>query len=284
MHGGPGTGKTHVVKVIKEEMFEKVLKWNTSVEFQIVAMQACMADLLEGDTIHHALNIPVYGRNWFTPPVQEGSKKEIDMAKAVLQYRWLIIDEISLVSAKLLADVDMKLRSLARDVDPYVKDQHNVIRPFAGINVLCSGDVWQLPPCDGGFLGDLPTEFIQASRKFTPAPNIAHGQSLVWSGPATGMQGVTELQTCERTKDAWLRSVQKEFRDGNLSEETHAFLHGYPTMNPGSTLAGVARCLNKTCEARVTGATKYTTFNAKYVKVTLEHECDTCKAERASRK
>ena len=64
MHGGPGTGKTHVVKIIKEELFEKVLKWNTNVEFQIVAMQAVMADLLEGDTIHHAFTIPVYGRHF----------------------------------------------------------------------------------------------------------------------------------------------------------------------------------------------------------------------------
>ena len=60
MHGGPGTGKTHVINIIKEELFGKVLKWNTSVEFQIVALQAVMADLLQGDTIHHAFNIPVF--------------------------------------------------------------------------------------------------------------------------------------------------------------------------------------------------------------------------------
>ena len=144
-------------------------------------MQAVMPELLEGDTIHHAFNTPVFGRNCSTRPVQSGSRKEMEIAKAVLQYRWLIIDEISMVSAKLLADVDMKLRSLARDVDPYAKDSKGVMRPFAGVNVLCSGDFWQLPPPDGGFLGDIPCEYIQASRKFTPAPNVAHGQSLVWS-------------------------------------------------------------------------------------------------------
>ena len=130
MHGGPGTGKTHVVKIIKEELFEKVLKWNTNIEFQIVAMQAVMADLLEGDTIHHAFNIPVYGRNCSTRPTQQGSNKYIDYAKAVLQYRWLIIDEISMVSATLLAEVDMKLRSLARDVDPYAKKHERCTSPI----------------------------------------------------------------------------------------------------------------------------------------------------------
>ena len=113
-----------------------------------------------------------------------------------------------MVSAQLLADIDTELRSLARDVDPYARDTKNVKRPFAGVNLLCSGDFWQLPPPEGGFLGDIPCEYIQASRKFTPAPNVAHGQSLVWSGPSTGIQGVTELETCERTNDAWLTKVQ----------------------------------------------------------------------------
>ena len=271
MHGGPGTGKTHVVKIIKEELFENVLKWNTNIEFQIVAMQAVMADLLEGDTIHHALNIPVYGRNCSTRPTQQGSKKDIDYAKAVLQYRWLIIDEISMVSATLLAEIDMKLRSLARDVDPYAKNTKGVLRPFAGVNLLCSGDVWQLPPPDGGFLGDIPCEYIQASRKFHPAPNIAHGQSLVWSGPSTGIQGMTELEICERTKDAWLRSVQDEFRTGTLTEETHAFLHGNPTMNPGSTLNGIARCLNAKCNNRITAATTKSS-SMKHLQQVLLHQ------------
>ena len=82
------------------------------------------------------------------------------------------------------------------------------MRQFAGLNLLCSGDVWQLPPPDGGFVGDMPCEFIQASRAHIPAPTVAHGQSLLWSDAPTGMTGETELQTCERPKDAWLRSIQ----------------------------------------------------------------------------
>ena len=124
--------------------------------------------------------------------------------KAILQLRWLIIDDINMVSARILADVDTKLRRFARAVDPYVKDASKNPRPVAGLNILCSGDVWQLPPPDGGFLGDIPCEFIQASRKDVPAPTVAHGQSLLWSDAPTRMTGVTELQQCERTKHAWL--------------------------------------------------------------------------------
>ena len=158
------------------------------------------------------------------------------------------------------------------------------MRPFAGINLLCSGDVWQLPPPEGGFLGDIPCEYIKASRKFTPAPNVAHGQSLVWSGPKTGIQGVTELETCERTKDLWLQKVQNEFRHGTLSEESHAFLHGYPTMNPGSTVEGVARCQKAKCNNRISEAAKHLRFDTAFAKKTMEMECEACKQQRISRK
>ena len=82
------------------------------------------------------------------------------------------------------------------------------MRPFAGLHILCSGDVWQLPLPDGGFLGDIPCEFIQARRKYFPAPTVAHGQSLLWSDYPTGITGATELEDCERTKDAFLKSIQ----------------------------------------------------------------------------
>ena len=59
------------------------------------------------------------------------------------------------------------------------------------------------------------------------------------------MTGVTELQQCERTKDAWLRSIQDEFRLGKFTEETNALLHGAPTMQPGSIVNGNIMCAKK---------------------------------------
>ena len=57
-----------------------------------------------------------------------------------------------MVSARLLADIDEKLRSYYNSVDPFALDRKGDVRPFAGLNLLVSGDVWQLPPSDGGFL------------------------------------------------------------------------------------------------------------------------------------
>ena len=175
-----------------------------------------------------------------------------------------------MVSARLLADVDCKLRCLARACSPFTKNNKGMQRPFGGLNVLFSGDFWQLPPPDGGLLGDVPVEFIRNARKYSPAPSIAHGQSLLWSDDLeTGVQGVTEFIECERTKEEWLRSVQNEFRIGRLTPDTHAFLHGKPTMQPGTFLDDTPQCGKKKCMTRSRQAKDQGTFCEDFAKTTL---------------
>ena len=123
-----------------------------------------------------------------------------------------------MVSARLLAAMDTKLRSAVRQIGTQKRDGSGNDRPFGGLNVLCCGDFWQLDPPDGGFLAGIPTDFIRSGRKYQPSPTVAHGQALFWSGPENGMQGVTELVQCERTDDEWLKEVQHEFRHGKLSK------------------------------------------------------------------
>ena len=57
MHGGPGTGKSHVIKLLKEELFEKECGWSSALDFQIGAFQAVNADNIDGHTLHHALGL-----------------------------------------------------------------------------------------------------------------------------------------------------------------------------------------------------------------------------------
>ena len=78
LHGGPGTGKSHVITIIKTELFEKLLQQQIAEDFHIVALQAVMADLLGGDTIHHILNLPVVGQTKLWPraqPFYENNKR-----------------------------------------------------------------------------------------------------------------------------------------------------------------------------------------------------------------
>ena len=147
----------------------------------------------------------------------------------------------------------------------------------------CSGDLWQLPPPDGGFVRDIPCEFIQASRTYFPAPTVVHGQSLLRSNALTGMTVVTELEKCERTKDVWSRSIQDEFRIGKLTKETHAFSHGEPTMQPGSILNGNVMCGHTKCTKRSSVAIGHFSFNKEFAATTRWNSYPVCKKERASR-
>ena len=125
------------------------------------------------------------------------------------------------------------------------------------------------------------------SRRYAPAPSISHGQSLVWSDrkSGTGLQGVTELTTCERTKDLRLKSVQDEFRVGKLSADAHAFLHGAPTLVPGHTIFGVSKCRNPWCRERAIAMTEKAKESLspeqreELAKDTTRKECKSCKKE-----
>ena len=268
-----------MIKLVAE-LFQQVLGWERGVQFQVVAFQAVTASQIQGDTIHHACGIPVFGRE---RGHEEAAQHQQDVAKRVLQWRWLIIDEISMVSAKLLAEMDVKLRSVVRRIGTAKLDEQGIDRPFGGLNVLFCGDFWQLPPPDGGFLGNIPTEFIQRGRKFSPAPSVSHGQSLFWSSKDNGLQGVTELIQCERCADPWLRQVQNEMRRGHLSEDSYNFLHGKDTIVAGSWVNGKVTCGKRACEKLCKSAASGSTNTEHIAKRIRARECTECQAERASK-
>ena len=58
--------------------------------------------------------------------------------RSMLMLRWLIIDEISKVSARLLADIDHQLRNYFRHNSQFAFNKKKVLRPYAGVNVLFS--------------------------------------------------------------------------------------------------------------------------------------------------
>jgi hypothetical protein len=268
LHGGPGTGKSYVLKFLRRELFENVLQWQHGVDFQIVSFQAVMAELLDGDTIHHAL-----GLDWSGDRTQSLARA-MECAGRSLQWRWLILDEFSMVSAELLAQLELRCRELMRDLSLAKYDRKGRSRPFGGLNVILAGDVYQLPPPKGTFLGDIPWDLL-AGRKSTRRAPGHQGQTLLWGSAEAGMQGVTELVRCERTQDAWLAELQTQFRHGQLSEDNHNFLHGKPTAVPGSWIAGHATCKQPGCAALVA--------NGKTPDCIQAAECSQCAADRRSR-
>ena len=109
-----------------------------------MTLQAVMANDLDGDTIHHA-----FGLNWQGGGDERISgHKLLELSAKAIAWRWLILDEISMVSAELLARLELRCRELVRDLSDskYAKDSAVGSSHLAGSMLILAGDLWQLPP------------------------------------------------------------------------------------------------------------------------------------------
>jgi hypothetical protein len=175
-----------------------------------------MAQQLGGDTLHHACGINRFGDHKPQDDKSRGkaSQRQANVAERVMQWRWLIIDEVSMVSAKILAEIDIKLPQMVRAKHTLRGDAQGFARAFGGVNILFSGDFWQLDPPSGGFLAEIPVQYMRLVEKFDPKPDVAHGQAIFWHRGQGSVQGVTELTECVRAQDPWLLEVQNQMRAG----------------------------------------------------------------------
>ena len=207
------------------------LATSQGVEYEVTAFQAVNAAGITGKTIHHAC-----GLNLGTHQPDETVTHET--SKRMSFWRWLIIDEISMVSARLLARVEQRLRAVMPSAGPWKHNPDGTSRPFGGINVIFIGDFLQLPPPEGGNISDIPHRFKTAitSASKTPDPLADYGRELFWCG---AVQGMTELTERERCKDEWWNEVVDELREGRLSEKNYNYLLGKPV--PDSTLPAEER-------------------------------------------
>ena len=190
----------------------------SDINYQLEALQATNATQIKGDTIHHALHIGRGAR--FTSSDDTAAGSQGKLAKRMLLWRWFIIDEISMVSVRFLAEIDMRLRPAMRGIGTMKQDAHLNERPFGGLNVVLGGDFWQLDPPEqnGWSLSRIPGDLYGGVTKCKPAATAEYGLWLMWSpDPKEGLHGVTELRKSERCKDVWYNEVLDECRDDHPS-------------------------------------------------------------------
>ena len=97
------------------------------------------------------------------------------------------LDEFSKAIARLLAIVDLKLRSFMRIIGTLKVGIAGNDGPFGTLSIFFAGDLLQLPLPDGGF---VPDARMQRCRQYGPGPIVTHGQALLRGGLAAGMQVV----------------------------------------------------------------------------------------------
>ena len=128
--GPGGTGKTELIKYLVKDA--KLRKKN----IQVCALTGCASVLLGcgAKTVHSWANIGLAAGD--SERIIERVAKSKYKKKAWLNVDILIIDEVSMMSVKLLEILDELGRT--------IRQCHTL--PFGGIQIVLSGDFYQLPP------------------------------------------------------------------------------------------------------------------------------------------
>jgi ATP-dependent DNA helicase PIF1 len=182
--GMAGTGKSFLIKEIKKQLEVKGKK-------VAVTSLTGMSALLIGDkakTIHSWSGIGIGNR----PVIDYFSfirKCQPKVREAWRTTNTLIIDEISMMSDELFEKIS-ELGKLLR---------FNNEKPFGGIQVICLGDFYQLPPINTSFVFESP----------------------MWNET---LDYAIQLEKIYRQEDPVFQKMLNEIRIGIVSDETDAIL------------------------------------------------------------
>ena len=110
----------------------------------------------------------------------------------------------------------------------YKRRQDGSQRPFGGVNVILSGDWWQIKPVGGNALFSNPLS--------APSAVAGHGVELRWGAPPNAIRRCWELRSSKRCEDAWFNALLNQCRDGSLGADSYNFLHGFPTRGPAAMI------------------------------------------------
>jgi ATP-dependent DNA helicase PIF1 len=192
--GPGGTGKTRLIKHLLD--YAKSIQRN----IQICAMTGCAAVLLNCNarTLH----------SWSGIKLAKGTKKQVvdsvlKNKRAVAQWRktkCLILDEVSMLSKKIFEIIEEIARKTTK-----------INLPFGGIQVIFTGDFYQLPPI--GTNGDPDTD------RFCFESNS-------WSQVFTNNSHIV-LTTIFRQTDQDYINILQQIRIGEISKESSAILQKY---------------------------------------------------------
>ena len=143
MTGPGGTGKTHAVRALQELM----KLHNSQHLIRFLGPTGTSAKQIGGMTVHKGLGLSIALKPNGRGNRKAGESNEdyfvgISVKNRTLirnewwHVQWLFVDEVSLIGAQLLAQIDHALR--------YAKENENEM--FGGINIIFAGDFYQYPP------------------------------------------------------------------------------------------------------------------------------------------
>jgi len=130
IHGGPGTGKSFLIK--------KIVETAEAYNLRVVcmALTGIAAGLLpDGDTCHHTLCLSIGSTTCFPRPLKPERLTQLRNSLDRERLAMIIIDEISFVKTEMFSIIKRRMAEIM-----------GVDHPFGGLAVVILGDFYQLPP------------------------------------------------------------------------------------------------------------------------------------------
>jgi len=189
--GPGGTGKTALIRHIQKDAYKKCI------DIQVCALTGCAAVLLEckAKTVHSWAGIGI-GNGTIEQMVNRVTKNR--HAKAVCKSTdVLVIDEVSMMSEKLFEILDAIGKSIRKNK-----------KPFGGIQVIFSGDFYQLPP---------------VGNKEDPSTAKFCFESSIWF-ETFKLEDHVNLTTIFRQNDPNYQRILNQVREGRLKRSSNELL------------------------------------------------------------
>ena len=142
--GGAGTGKSYVLKALRESA-DRYFKTRSGANFEqhwtmTLAPTGKAVFLVGGGTIHSVLHVPANQSLTYRRLDHESLNT---LRSQIGHIKLWLIDEISMVGHRLFLFIDQRLQEVA-----------NTNQPFGGTSVVAFGDFYQLPPVMDRFVFD----------------------------------------------------------------------------------------------------------------------------------
>ena len=144
VHGGAGSGKSTVINIMKQWV-QRILQIsgdNPECPYLLVtAPTGTAAANIRGQTLHST-----FGFSFGNEHYSLSDKKRDEKRTNLKNLRFVIIDEISMVKADLLYQLDMRLREITQRPE----------KIFGGLAIYAFGDMLQLRPCQARYIFEEP--------------------------------------------------------------------------------------------------------------------------------